>query len=139
MANYNPKLVEALRETANKLSSGEKYEWGHMGRCNCGHLVQTVTNLSDKEIVHAVNNQLDEWTEHANDYCEGTGGSVEQLFLSLKDIGFGHKDFIHLEHLSDNKILSRISSKPRKLFRNNPEHVSLYMNTMADLLEEERV
>lgn len=139
MANYNPELVKALRDTAEKLRTGIKYEWGHMGRCNCGHLVQTITKLNDKEIVKAVDNQLDEWSEHANDYCNGTGGSVEQLFLSLKSIGFGHKDFIHLEHLSDQKVLSKLAERGRKLRRNNPDHVSLYMNTMADLLEEEKI
>lgn len=134
MNKNNQKLISALRETADKLRSGIRYEWGHMGRCNCGHLIQTVTNLSDIEIVKAAGNQLDEWTEHATDYCEGTGSKVEDLFLTLKNIGFGHKDVIHLENLSDERVLKRVNKSSLK--RNNPEHVSLYMNTMAEILEE---
>ena len=46
-------LVTVLRETADRLESGDAYQWAHFGRCNCGHLVQTVTRLSPAEI-HAV-------------------------------------------------------------------------------------
>ena len=138
MANSNPKLISALRETAQRLSSGARYEWGHMGRCNCGHLLQTVTDKSDYEIVKTIDFQLDEWTEYVNDYCPGTGQKVEDLFTALQDVGFSRQDVIHLENLSDKRVLHRLSNgAPRYLRRNNIEHVTLYMHTMADILEEE--
>lgn len=137
MAQSNPKLINALRTTANRLANGAEYEWGHMGRCNCGHLVQTITRMSAYEIVKSIDFQLDEWTEHAKDYCPGTGHKVEDLFTALQNVGFGREDVIHLENLSDPQVLDRLATGRRYLQRNQVEHVTLYMNTMADLLEEE--
>ena len=137
MAYSNPELVSALRETANRLASGAKYEWGHMGRCNCGHLVQTLTDMTDFEIVKSIDFELDEWTEYAKDYCEGTGQKVEDLFTTLKNVGFSRDDVIYLENLSDRRVLSRLTGGFRYLHRNKIEDVTLYMNAMADLLEQE--
>jgi hypothetical protein len=137
MAKSNPELITALRETANRLIGGAKYEWGHMGRCNCGHLVQTITHMSDYEIVKSIDFELAEWTEHAQDYCEGTGHKVDDLFSALHSVGFSRQDVIHLENLSDTRVLDRLENGRRYLQRNNPKDVTLYMNTLADLLEEE--
>jgi hypothetical protein len=138
MAKSNPELITALRTTAQRLTDGAHYEWGHMGRCNCGHLVQTITHLSDREIVQAADHHLDEWTEHAKDYCEGTGHSLDTLFLTLQEMGFGYQDVIHLENLSDQQVLVRLGDR-RYLRRNCVEDVTLYMQTLATLLEEEVV
>jgi hypothetical protein len=138
MPKSNPDLINALRETAQRLKAGARYEWGHMGRCNCGHLLQTVTAKTDYEIVKTINFELDEWTEYANDYCPGTGQRVEDLFASLSNVGFNREDVIHLENLSDKRVLNRLSNGvPRHLRRNNVDDVSLYLTTMADILEEE--
>ena len=137
MAKSNLELINALRATAQRLRAGAHYEWGHMGRCNCGHLVQTVTNLSAHAIVAAADYRLDEWSEHARDYCAGTGQNVESLFLTLQQIGFDYQDVIHLENLSDSRVLSRLGGERHYLARNCVTDVTLYMNTLADLLEEE--
>jgi hypothetical protein len=137
MPNSNPELIGALRETAKRLEGGAKYEWGHMGRCNCGHLVQTLTTMSSYEIVKSIDFQLDEWTEHAKDYCEGTGHKVDDLFLTLQQAGFGYQDVIHLENLSDGRVLDQLVGGRRYLQRNKVEDAILYMNTMADVLEDE--
>ena len=137
MAKSNPELSGALRETADRLSNGATYEWGHMGRCNCGHLVQTITSMSDYEIVKSIDFQLDEWSEHARDYCEGTGHQVDDLFRTLQELGFGYQDVIHLENLSDPRVLHRLNGAGRYLRRNRVEDVTLYMTTLADLLDEE--
>lgn len=140
MAQSNPDLICALRETANRLHRGAKYEWGHMARCNCGHLVQTLTDMTAYEIAQSVDFQLDEWSEYAQDYCEGTGHKVEDLFTMLQTVGFNRQDVIHLENLSDKRILNRLGNgTPRYLQRNKVEDVTLYMITLADLLEEELV
>ena len=137
MAQSTPALIEALRETANRLTGEVRYEWGHMGRCNCGHLVQTVTGLTDYQIVESIDFQLDEWTEHAKDYCEGTGHKIDDLFHALHDIGFTHEDVAHLEYLSDRRVLRRLAPDRPHLERNRPEDVTLYMRTLAKVLEEE--
>lgn len=139
MPKSNPELVCALRKTAERLDSGAKYEWGHMGRCNCGHLVQTLTDMSDYEIVKSVDFQLDEWSEHAKDYCEGTGQKVDDLFITLQTVGFDYQDVIHLENLSDSRVLARLPGGQRYLRRNKVEDASLYMRTMAEMLEGEPV
>ena len=133
----NPKLIKALRETAHRLSGGAKYEWGHMGRCNCGHLLQTVADMSAYEIVQTIDFALDEWTEYAQDYCPGTGQKVEDLFSTLQQVGFSRTDVIHLENLSDVRILDQLEGGRRYLRRNNVEDVTLYMKTMADMLEKD--
>ncbi|MEM0968704.1 MAG: hypothetical protein AAGJ31_05090 [Verrucomicrobiota bacterium] len=135
MANGNPELINALRVTAERLAEGARYEWGHMGRCNCGHLVQTVTDLSDVEIATSIDYELDEWTEHARDYCEGTGGKVDDFFEALREVGFAHEDVIHLENLSDRRVLDRLG-KGTHLRRNHRPDVVLYLDSLADLLEE---
>ncbi len=139
MAKSNPELICALRETAERLSDGAKYEWGHMGRCNCGHLVQTVTQMTDHEIAKSIDFQLDEWSEFAKDYCQGTGEKVEDLFTTLNQIGFDYQDVIHLENLSDKRVLDRLKGGRRYLQRNQVKDVTEYMVTLADILEENLV
>lgn len=108
-----------------------------MGRCNCGHLVQTLTNMSDHEIAQSVDFELDKWSEYAQDYCEGSGHKVDDLFIILQDVGFSYQDVIHLENLSDSGVLARLPGGRRYLQRNKVEDVTLYMQTLADMLEEE--
>ena len=137
MASYHPELIGALRETACRLEAGARYEWGHMGRCNCGHLVQSLTDMTDYEIVQSIDFELSEWTEHAQDYCEGTTRKVDDLFDTLHQVGFNRQDVIHLEYLSDQRVLRRLDPAQRRLRKNQAEDVSLYMNTLAIMLEEE--
>ena len=106
-----------------------------MGRCNCGHLVQTLTDMTDVEIAQSVDYELNEWTEHAKDYCDGSGTKVQDLFDTLKKHGLTPDDMRHLEHLSDRRILSRIDRRDG-LQKNVVDDVSLYLNTMADVIEE---
>lgn len=136
MAQTNPELIMALRQTAARLNEGARYEWGHMARCNCGHLVQTVTQMTDREIAQSVDFELDEWSEYAKDYCAGTGHKVDDLFVILQNVGFSHQDVIHLENLSDTRVLDRLAGGRRYLQRNKVEDVTLYMLTLADMLAE---
>lgn len=140
MAKFNPELVSALRTTAQRLENGARYEWGHMARCNCGHLVQTLTDMTDYEIAQSVDFELDEWTEYAKDFCAGTGHKVDDLFATLQTVGFYYDDVIHLENLSDQRVLNRLNptqAKPTYLRRNYLPDVTLYMLTLAEMLEEE--
>ena len=137
MAVATKELVYALRESADRLSLGETYEWGHVGRCNCGHLVQCVTGKTSAQIIHTFGPELDEWTEHANDYCAMTGLPVQQLFDDLAAIGFYAEDVRNLEYLRDEKVLRELPLEKRHLRHNCRDDVALYMNTMANLLDEE--
>ena len=133
----NPELLkDALLTTARRIGTGESnYQWGHMGQCNAGHLIQTITGMSSFEIVESVDFQLDEWSEHAVDYCSCTGNKVDDIFLSIEKQGLTHSDIVKLENLSDRKVLENLDGGFRYLERNRREHVVEYMRSFADLLE----
>lgn len=137
MPSSNPQLIDALRTTADRLDGGARYEWGHMARCNCGHLVQTITGMTDTQISCSVDHQLAEWTDHAEAFCAGTNIKVDDLFRELDRIGFNREDVMSLENLSDKRVLNRLPDGRRHLLRNDIGDVTLYMRTMADMLEEE--
>lgn len=130
------RLAKILRLTAARLREGGKYEWGHVGRCNCGHLVQTATDLNERQIYEYFGNKLDEWTEHAEGRCGISNEPLQALFDTLDAFGLSRKDIIHLENLSDRKVLERIPEDKRALRRNRREDVVLYMNTLADICED---
>ena len=129
-------LVDALRATSERLEREDtKYQWGHMGQCNAGHLIQTVTGMDSFEIVQSVDFQLDEWSEHATDYCSCTGSKVDDIFLTMERYGMSHSDIVKLENLSDKAILDNLNGGFRYLRRNVREDVIEYMRSFADLLE----
>ena len=129
-------LIDALRATSKRLENEDvQYQWGHMGQCNAGHLIQTLTGMSSFEIVESVDFQLDEWSEHAVDYCSCTGNKVDDIFLSIEKQGLTHSDIVRLENLSDRKVLENLDGGFRYLERNRREHVVEYMRSFADLLE----
>ena len=129
-------LIDALRATSKRLENEDvQYQWGHMGQCNAGHLIQTLTGMSSFEIVESVDFQLDEWSEHAVDYCSCTGNKVDDIFLSIEKQGLSHSDIVKLANLSDRKVLENLDGGFRYLERNRREHVVEYMRSFADLLE----
>ena len=129
------KLREALVLTAKKITEGESnYQWGHMGRCNVGQLVQTLTGMDSKQILESVSYSLDEWSEHANSYCDNTGHDVEEIFRRLGKYGLSVEDIMKLEYLSDTRILDNLKGGFRYLRRNEKEDVALYMKSMAELI-----
>jgi hypothetical protein len=130
-------LARALRETAQRLRDGARYEWGHVGRCNCGHLVQTLTELDDARILRSFRHDLTEWSELAQDYCSITGHEVDDLFRALFARGLTLDDVRHLEYLSDPAVLRRLpEDRRRDLRRNVRADVIAYMEAFAELIEE---
>ncbi len=137
MAEANPNLIKYIRKTADRLENGAEYQWGHQGQCNCGHIVQTITELSPSEIYQKVIQTTGEWSEFANDYCLGTNLEIEQIFDTLGNQGLTRTDLKNLEYLSDESILSRLPGGKRYLEKNNRDHAVLYMRTWANLLEDD--
>mgnify|MGYP001592444950 CR=1 FL=1 len=134
--NYRT-LIDALRSTSKRLSQeGVEYQWGHMGQCNAGHLIQTITGMSSYEIVETIEFKLDEWSEHANDYCSNSGCKVDDIFHEVEKLGMSHDDVVKLENLSDPKILDNLVGGFQYLEKNNKHHVVRYMESYADLLEK---
>jgi len=139
MAQPNLELIEALRETAKRLHEGVHYAWGHHGSCNCGNLLQTVTDLSSREILQYSRTGSGEWTELAVEFCGVTDAPVDLLVHKLQKIGLTPSDIHCIEYLQDKQVLDRLPGGFRWLKRNIREDVVLYMETMASMLEEKLI
>lgn len=137
MAQANILLIEALRETANRLRNGAHYAWGNHGACNCGNLTQVVTKLSKEEILAYAHTGIGEWTELAEDYCGITNAPAGLLITKLQEIGLTPSDIHNLEYLEDKTVLQQLPGGFRWLQRNVREDVIVYFETFADLLEEQ--
>lgn len=135
MANPNIELIEALRETARRLKNGAHYAWGHHGSCNCGNLLQVVTQLESNEILRYSRTGNGEWTELAIDFCPVSEAPVDLLITKLAAIGLTPTDIHCIEYLQDKEVLRQLPGGFRWLSRNVREDVILYMETMAEMLE----
>lgn len=144
MARPTLALIDALRETAQRLDAGADYAWTHMGRCNCGHLAQTVTALSPAEI-HARMleregdwaEQAEEFSEHPARYCAGSGYAWDRVLDALLAVGMTTGDVADLERLRNERVLRRMPEGGRGASHRCREDVVAYMGAWADLLEEE--
>lgn len=140
MAKPNEFLISKLRETAQNIESGATYSWGHVGKCNCGHLVQAITPMDSKDIyTKAQRQRLDEWSEFANDYCPSSGMPVDSIIDTLLDAGLEIKDITDLEYLTNKKILKALPGGFRYLQKGDRNDAVLYLKTWAGVLETEMV
>lgn len=139
MAKASYELVSALRETANRLKQGAYYAWGNHGGCNCGNLLQVVTDLSKEEILHYAHSGIGEWTELAEDYCGVTDAPISLLIKKLQDIGLTPTDIHNLEYLEDREVLNKLPNGFRWLKKNVREDVIVYFETYANILEEQLI
>ncbi len=140
MAHANLKLIDALRITAQKLEEGGNYQWGHMGSCNCGNLAQELTKLTKAEIHQFAMQGRGDWREQVEEFCPTSGLNIDLLIVDLLNHGLNVTDLQDLEWLADKKILQRIPLERRDKMRHNVrEDVVLYMNTWADMLEEQLI
>lgn len=135
MAKSSDKLIEALRETAARLATGAKYEWGHMGSCNCGHLAQTITHYTKGQIHGAAMWRYGDWREQLRDYCPQSGLPLDEIIDQMLEMGLSREDLAHLEALSHPAILARLPQHHLK--HNLRNDVVRYLNTWAELLEEQ--
>ncbi len=132
-------LIGALRETAKRLEEGAQYAWGNHGSCNCGNLLQVITDLSKEEILTYAHTGIGEWTELAEEYCGVTDAPISLLLKKLQDTGLTPTDIHNLEYLEDRTVLNALPGGFRWLKRNQRADVILYFKTYADLLEEQLI
>jgi hypothetical protein len=138
MARANRELITALRVTAAKLEAGATYRWTHMGACNCGHLAQTVTQLSAEDIRRYALERSGEWAEQGIEYCPTSGYPMDAILSALFGLGLSSDDLGQLERLTNPEVLRRMPVEVRKeLSYRERDHVVLYMRTFADVLEEQ--
>ena len=136
MALPNLALIQALRVTALRLRQGNYYSWGNHGSCNCGNLLQVVSDLSADEILKYAHTVSGEWTEIANEYCSQTHVPVELLMEKLISLGLTATDIHHLEYLSDPAVLKQLPGGFRWLKRNQRSDVIEYFEAFALGLEQ---
>ncbi|MEM1204630.1 MAG: hypothetical protein AAGN66_15485 [Acidobacteriota bacterium] len=135
-ATPNPRLVEALRSTARRLEAGASYRWTHMGSCNCGHLAQTVTQMSAEELHRAALEKAGDWTQQAIDHCPTSGFPMDHVIDALLDLGLDRGDLRNLELLSDTEVLRRLPAGDRHLDKRSRPDLIRYLRSWADLLED---
>ena len=137
MARPTPKLIEALRITAQKLRNGAPYQWGNMGGCNCGNLAQELTKLNKDEIHRYAMQRYGDWNEQIDDYCPASQMPLDLVINEMLNAGLMLEDIKHLEKLDSRVVLLRLPVEKRFLKHNVRDDVVTYMNVWADLLEEQ--
>lgn len=137
MARASSELVRALRETAQRVSAGAPYQWGHYGHCNCGHLAQTLTQRSPHELQRRATASEGEWRDQAREHCPTSGAPLSEVIAEMLAAGLTIDDIMALETLDDPRVLERLPDGRRHLRRNLREDLVLYLHLWADLLSEE--
>ncbi len=139
MATPTLVLIDALRKTANRLKDGAHYSWGHHGACNCGNLLQVVTQLSENDIRRYAHTGIGEWTELAQEFCPVTHTPITLVITKLEAIGLTPTDIHHIEYLTDKEVLQQLPNGFRWLKRNNRNDAIAYFEAFANVLEEKLV
>ncbi len=138
MARPSLNLIEALRRTAKKLTTGAPYQWGHMGGCNCGNLAQELTRLNKDQIHAYAMQRYGDWNEQVDDYCPTSTLPIDLVINEMLNAGLMLEDLRHLEKLSDKQVLARFPVEQRQTLKHNVRaDVVAYMTEWADLLEEQ--
>ena len=135
MAVPNLKVIQALRETATQIATSGRYEWGHMGSCNCGHLAQNITSFTRAEIQQFALQKRGDWSEQVIDYCPTSGYPMDLIIGRMIEFGFTQSDLRQLEILSNPEILAKAGVT--SFNRNVMSDTVKYMNAWADLLENQ--
>ena len=135
MAVPNLKVIQALRETATQIATSGRYEWRHMGSCNCGHLAQNITSFTRAEIQQFALQKRGDWSEQVVDYCPTSGYPMDLIIGRMIEFGFTQSDLRQLENLSNPEILAKAGVA--SFNRNVMSDTVKYMNAWADLLENQ--
>lgn len=138
MATANLPLISALRRTAQNLKKGSKYQWGHMGQCNCGNLAQELIRVSEAEIhTHALRTREGDWSEQTAAYCPNSSLPMDMMITKMLEFGLTQADLQHLEKLNAPEVLAMMPSSHQFLRHNVREDTIIYLETWAKMLENE--
>ncbi len=136
MAHPSFKLIETLREAADRLRNGAAYAWGHHGTCNCGHILQVATDFDAKKIIQYAHTGIGEWSELSSGECAITDAPVNFLLATLENLGLTGTDIHHLEYLTDREVLNQVEGGFRWLKKNQKQDVIAYFEAFAVLMEQ---
>ena len=130
-------LAENLESTARTLRQGAPYRWTHQGRCNLGHLIQTVTGLEAAHIHRVATQAEGEWLDHAANYCATSGLAVDSLIERVLALGLTLDEVADVERLASNRVLRWLPAGRRTLDYRQRQDVVLYFETWAQVLRAE--
>jgi hypothetical protein len=71
------------------------------------------------------------------EYCPTSGYPIDHLLTEMLALGLTTNDIAELERLSSLEVLARLMPERSELSRNVRDDVVLYMETWAQLLEEQ--
>lgn len=150
MARPSAQLIDALRQTANRLQQGAPYQWTHSGQCNCGHLAQTITQQSPAELHRWALQKHGDWADKAEQFaaeflsddalpaaCPASRYPIDHVLYQMLDLGLYMDDVVALERLADRAVLQRLPAVSRDLDYKNRHDVVQYLSAWADLLEQQ--
>lgn len=150
MARPSTQLIDALRQTAARLQTGTTYQWTHSGHCNCGHLAQTITTQSPAQLHQWALQKHGDWADKAEQFaaeylsddalptaCPASRYPIDHVLYRMLDLGLYMEDVVALERLSDRAVLQRLPAAHRDLDYKRRSDVVVYLNTWADLLEDQ--
>lgn len=143
------KLIQGFRLILLALENKTiEYNWGRYENCNCGIVTQGLLNMSPDDIQrHMTNNKNSRlipgaffgWSTQVQHFCSITGITNDKIFKSLFKVGLSTDDIIHLEYLSDKKILKRakIWTFLTPNYHKKKKNLIKYLRAWIDILEEE--
>ncbi len=137
MGKLKLQIADRLTQTAARLAGGAPYRWTHQGRCNLGHLIQTVTGLQAARIHQVAVQSQGEWIDHAANYCETSGLPVDALIKQVLELGLTLDEIADVERLASRKVLRWLPANRRHLDYRHREDVILYFETWAEVLRAE--
>lgn len=167
MARPSTLLVTALRQTADRLTDGSvTYRWSSFAHCNCGHLAQTITQLTPREIQDRALRREGDWAEQALEYapqrrrlhpdygdrpaldegawepedvgvCRATGVRLDSVLEAMLQLGLEAHDIVQLERLSDPAIRRQLGTNTQHFAHYERDNVIAYLYAWADLLEQQ--
>tara|TARA_B100001758_G_C18114110_1_gene455211 strand:+ start:177 stop:674 length:498 start_codon:yes stop_codon:yes gene_type:complete len=138
MIDKRKNLVLVIQETISRLELEDcEYQWTNQGKCNCGHIIQTVTGKTSASIHKIALNSQGEWTDHAKNFCVSSGLHVDILIEELLKIGISLDQIPHLEYLSSPKITRYIPNKMLPLNHKSKEDFIFYLQTWKKVLKKE--
>jgi hypothetical protein len=95
--------------------------------------------LTEGEILRYAQTGTGEWTELSEEYCADTSAPLSIIMSRLEQAGLSPVDVHHIEYLTDRGVLRHLPGGFRWLKRNAKEDVILYLETFANMLEEQLI
>ena len=136
MAAPHPRLIDALRETAERLRGDSDYKWSTMD-LQLRTSRTTVTQRTPREIHEAAQQRAGDWGQHALEYCGQTGLEMDHILQKLLDLGLTRADIRDIERLSNSDVLRRMGGMATGVTHFARTDAIAYFEAWADLLEEQ--